>query len=264
MKKMPEEIKIFELLSFRKFFGLEREDINYRPIIVMVSVALCLSINRFVGSLTFPWLMPYLPQEQWQIRFYQIIYWAFWCFISYFIIPVLITTFVFKDNFLKHGVKVRGIHKNAWIYVVLYLIVFVGVIIASYQQAFVRKYPFFTPPAGEWGYFLIFELFYFSQFCFLEYFFRGYMIFELEKDFGFYAIFMMVIPYCMIHFQKPFLEALASIVAGTFLGMIALRTRSIFYGVIIHCSVALSMDVAALLRKGQLFMIFMDKSNIGK
>jgi len=60
----------------------------------------------------------------------------------------------------------------------------------------------------------------------------------------------------MIHFQKPFLEALASILAGTILGMIALRTRSIFYGILIHCSVAISMDMAALIRKDYLLILF--------
>jgi len=265
---VSEEIKVKDFFSFRRFFGLKREDINYRPMIVMVSVAICLSLNRFAVGLTFPWFMKYLPQIEieWKCRFYQLVYWAIWCFISYFVIPAFITTFVFKGSILKHGLKLKGIHKNAWLYLVLYSIVFVGVIIASYQQAFLQKYPFFTPPSpplpeGWLYYFIIWELLYFSQFCFLEYFFRGYMIFELEKDFSFYSIFIMVIPYCMIHFQKPFLEALASIVAGIFLGMIALRTRSIFYGVVIHCSVALSMDVAALIRKGELLYILGMKMN---
>jgi membrane protease YdiL (CAAX protease family) len=56
----------------------------------------------------------------------------------------------------------------------------------------------------------------------------------------------------MIHYGKPFLEANAAIVAGIVLGTLALRTRSIWCGCLVHVSVAISMDIAALLQKGDL------------
>jgi len=39
---------------------------------------------------------------------------------------------------------------------------------------------------------------------------------------------------------------------GLFLGILALRSRSIWGGVTVHTGVALSMDIAALLQKGTL------------
>jgi membrane protease YdiL (CAAX protease family) len=69
---------------------------------------------------------------------------------------------------------------------------------------------------------------------------------------GAYAIFVMVVPYCMIHFGKPFLECFAAIIAGVVLGTLSLRTRSIWCGAMIHMSVAITMDVAALAQTGQL------------
>jgi len=59
----------------------------------------------------------------------------------------------------------------------------------------------------------------------------------------------MLIPYCMIHFQKPLLETFGAIVAGLILGLLALRTRSIWGGATIHVAVATSMDVAALIQR---------------
>jgi membrane protease YdiL (CAAX protease family) len=56
----------------------------------------------------------------------------------------------------------------------------------------------------------------------------------------------------MIHFGKPFLETLAAVLAGIVLGTLALRTRSIWSGFLIHVSVAISMDVAALLQTSEL------------
>ena len=60
----------------------------------------------------------------------------------------------------------------------------------------------------------------------------------------------MLVPYCMLHFYKPGLEAAASIGAGVILGLLAYRTRCILGGVLIHWAVAASMDLLAILQTG--------------
>ena len=42
----------------------------------------------------------------------------------------------------------------------------------------------------------------------LEFFFRGFILHGTKQRFGFYAIFVMIIPYCMIHFGKPIVETI--------------------------------------------------------
>lgn len=93
---------------------------------------------------------------------------------------------------------------------------------------------------------------YFAQFAALEFFFRGYMVHGLKPRLGWLAVFVMIIPYCMIHFEKPALESLAAIIAGAALGLLSYRYKSIWLGVALHCSVALTMDLMALWRKGLL------------
>ena len=56
----------------------------------------------------------------------------------------------------------------------------------------------------------------------------------------------MIVPNCMIHYGKPMPETLGAIGAGLILGTLAMRTRSIWGGVMIHVGVALSMDMLAL------------------
>ena len=63
------------------------------------------------------------------------------------------------------------------------------------------------------------------------------------------------LPYLMLHFQKPPLEAVGSIIAGMALGMVALHTRSIYAGMMIHIAVAWSMDLLALYHKGDLMRL---------
>jgi hypothetical protein len=69
------------------------------------------------------------------------------------------------------------------------------------------------------------------------------------RAFGAGAIWSMVVPYCMIHYGKPYLEACGAMVAGVVLGSLAMRTRSIYAGFLVHGTVAILMDVLALYRR---------------
>ncbi|MEZ4311471.1 MAG: hypothetical protein R3F14_25830 [Polyangiaceae bacterium] len=61
----------------------------------------------------------------------------------------------------------------------------------------------------------------------------------------------MVVPYCMIHYGKPYLETCGAVVAGVALGSVAMRTRASTPG-FLCVTVALSMDVLALSGRGAL------------
>jgi membrane protease YdiL (CAAX protease family) len=68
----------------------------------------------------------------------------------------------------------------------------------------------------------------------------------LAPRLGWAAIFAMVLPYNMLHYGKPMPEALAAIVGGIVLGTLSVKTRSIWLGVALHISVAITMDLSAL------------------
>ena len=87
---------------------------------------------------------------------------------------------------------------------------------------------------------------YIAQFFALEVFFRGFMLVPLRKSMGSSAIFAMSVPYVMIHYGKPYLETCGAFVAGLFLGSLAMKTRSIYAGFLVHVTVALLMDFMAL------------------
>jgi membrane protease YdiL (CAAX protease family) len=93
---------------------------------------------------------------------------------------------------------------------------------------------------------------YFLQFLGLEFFFRGWMLSALRRTLGASAIFAMSLPYCMIHYGKPYLETHGALVAGIVLGSLAMRTRSIYAGFLVHVTVAFSMDYLALARRSAL------------
>lgn len=138
---------------------------------------------------------------------------------------------------------------HVWPYVVFLAAMLPLLAWASTFGSFQAKYPFYDGAvAGGW-HFWGFQLFYGLQFLGVEAFFRGFLLFGLEKRFGWYAIPVMVIPYVMIHFGKPAPETFAAIVAGFLLGYLALRSRSFLWGVVLHWSVAITMDTMVLGRE---------------
>ena len=121
-----------------------------------------------------------------------------------------------------------------------------AVIIASHTPSFRHTYPFYRL-ANRSGFDLwAWEALYAAQFVSLEFFFRGFILQGLRRALGSNAIFVMIVPYCMIHYGKPLPETLGAIGAGLILGTLAMRTKSIWGGVLIHIGVAMTMDVLAL------------------
>jgi membrane protease YdiL (CAAX protease family) len=94
------------------------------------------------------------------------------------------------------------------------------------------------------------QILYFVQFICVEFFFRGFLLHGLKQKFGYYSVFIMTIPYCMIHFGKPMPETFSAIIAGIILGTLSLKSNSIWLGVAIHYSVAITMDLAAIWQLG--------------
>jgi membrane protease YdiL (CAAX protease family) len=175
--------------------------------------------------------------------------WSLGCLTVYFIIPGLFTRFVLKKPLSYLGISPAGFLKHFGLYLLLFLPVAASVVVVSYRAEFQATYPFYHNPASLW-HLVAWDLFYAVQFFGLEFFFRGFMLAGWKERIGWRAVLFMIIPYCMIHFPKPSLEALGAIVAGSVLGILALRTRSIWGGVCIHVAVAWSMDVASLWQRG--------------
>jgi len=131
-----------------------------------------------------------------------------------------------------------------------------AMLVVSSQPDFGNYYPFYKLASRSWFDFAIWESIYWLQFFSLELFFRGWILGALRKAMGAGAIFVMAVPYCMIHYGKPYLEANGAIVAGIVLGSLAMRTRSIYSGFLVHITVAFSMDFLALWRRGALPKVF--------
>jgi membrane protease YdiL (CAAX protease family) len=242
--------------------------LNWHLVVVVVLGAACLAILEYYGaSGDYRTLRPIVdlfadhPRQVMRDVFrrgdraelYRLAYWSLTTFLFYFIVPALTVKFFLKESLRDFGLRFRGILEHAWIYVVMYLAVIPFVIAVAFTEPFQKTYPFYENAHASLVDFLAWEALYILQFFSLEFFFRGFLVHGTRARFGYYAILLSVVPYCMIHFGKPLPETLGAIVAGLALGTISLFTRSIWLGVMIHVSVAVSMDLLSLGIQGKLF-----------
>jgi membrane protease YdiL (CAAX protease family) len=178
------------------------------------------------------------------------LYWAAMSLLVRIVAPCLIIWLVLRESVRDFGYRVRGITKHAYVYLVLFALMVPIVLAASFLQGFQNKYPMYGQAILGWDHFAYHQIAYGIQFFGVEAFFRGFLTFGLYKRFGYSALFVMVIPYSMVHFGKPPIEVFAAVPAGLILGYLALKTRSWIFGALLHWSVGLTMDLAAILQKG--------------
>ena len=146
----------------------------------------------------------------------------------------------------------RGFSRHVPMYLLCLAVVLPTMLLVSRQPDFGTYYPFYKQSGRSWFDLIVWETMYFAQFLSLEFFFRGWLLGAMRRSLGSGAIFVMAVPYCMIHYGKPFLEANGAIVAGIVLGSLAMKTRSIYAGFLVHITVALLMDLLALAHRDAL------------
>lgn len=136
------------------------------------------------------------------------------------------------------------------------------IFVASRDASFYRYYPISDwlgdkavdyatsgQPSDWLVWLVVYELAYAVYFLGWEYFFRGFLTLGLHARMGIMGIFVGNIPFALMHANKPFAEALGSVVAGLALGVFALRARSFWYAWGVHVVAALAMDLLALERR---------------
>lgn len=128
------------------------------------------------------------------------------------------------------------------------------VIAASFFPDFQKAYPQYKP----WKYkevfdlsigqrATIFEACYSTGFIAVEAIFRGALAMTMIKVMGSRAVLAMASFYCVFHFGKPAGEAVGAFFGGYALGVLAIHSRSVLGGLIVHLGVAMLMESLAYL-----------------
>lgn len=183
-----------------------------------------------------------------KITFATKLYWVAFGITVYFLIPWLIIK-CSNEKLRDYGLQLPTSYSHLWIYFVMLVIVIILAYFASFQESFQNKYPYYKYFQEEP---LLYALFWVGRslrFFALEFFFRGYLLFSLRPKMGDAAFFVSMVPYCTLHFGKPFPETLFAIVGGIIFCWIAARTKSIWGAVVLHIALAMAMDFFSIAQK---------------
>lgn len=177
--------------------------------------------------------------------------WAWWFGvqgITGFIVPVLCLLLLFRRTPREIGLGLGDWRLASGLALAYLPLVVVGTWFLSSDPAFQAQYPHYVPAAHDWGIFVAYELLFLFYWIGWEYLWRGFVLFGTAHTFGLYAIFVQTVPFALLHLDKPFAEAVLSIVGGVALGALVWRCRSFWIAVPIHAAQMLILDFWCTLR----------------
>lgn len=190
-----------------------------------------------------------------QTGFYSLIgyaWWTFWHLMGYILLPFIVIRFLLKEKIADFGWRWNETHKHWAGYVLLITPILFFIFLVSFREDFLQHYPFYNNAGRSWFDLIAWEVLYLLQFAALEFFFRGFMVQSLRPAMGANAIWVMTLPYLMIHFPKLWPEAFGALLFGLYLGILALKSRSIWGGFFVHAGIAITMDVTSLVKQDNL------------
>lgn len=246
-KTSSEERKCIKRAELRKQFWI----VTFTAAIGLLSLnylKYASSFNYFIELLKSMFSLQFNLKHSYYIDLYSYIWWGIWHVISFIILPMLAIKLVLKQNLSSYGWQLGSVCKHWPGYLILTVPIVLLAILASFREDFIEHYPFYRLADRSWLDLIAWEVIYIAQFIAVEFFFRGFLLNGLRVQLGSLAIPAMCLPYLMFHFPKIWLESAGSILFGFFLGVLSLKSRSIWGGVIVHVVIALSLDFSALIQ----------------
>lgn len=224
-------------------------ELDRKAIIIFLSVIFIQTISWYFTSRRFFELnlFNHFSNDQ-NVDLYEFIYWFAGDFFSLLVLPVLIIIFLLKGNLKSYGLQAGDFRVGLKISFYLVILMLVVVWFASSLPSFGKTYPLLQSAKESWLIFLVFEAGLLVYIFAWEFIWRGFMLFGLEEKFGYYAVLIQMIPFVILHNGKPALETFGAVFGGIALGILAIRTRSILYCVIVHISVMFMIDLISILR----------------
>jgi membrane protease YdiL (CAAX protease family) len=188
-------------------------------------------------------------QGFWNQDFYSTVYEYLTAFLLMFWIPFFIVRIVFKKRLRDFGLQAGDVKYGLRFVAIAFPFLLWTAYVGSSGTEIQSEYPLASSTMGHLLLFLVVEMFYLIFYLSWEFLFRGFMLFGLEKRFGAVtSILIQTIPSAIVHIGKPASESFGAIVAGLVFGYLAVRTRSIWYPMILHAVVGIGTDVFVTLR----------------
>lgn len=224
--------------------AFDRESVG--PYLLVMSSPILLTIYYYHGYANrFLDLFPRFQRHP-LVELYQVIFQFISFFLLCFVIPVLFTRFYLKRPLRHFGLTLGEFRKGVrFASVVIPLLVIPLTYVASRMPDVRAEYPLAKILLSRsdlivW-YELCYVVFYYIAW---EFYFRGFLLFGLREALGdFMAVLVQTVSSSLVHLGKPEGEALGAILVGVIFGLVAVRTRSIWYVFTVHAAIGVLTDL---------------------
>ncbi len=153
----------------------------------------------------------------------------------YFMLPLAVIVLLLRRNPLDFGFRLGN--PRIWgVHVAVVIIIGLPVLFAASRFHTVRDY--YTMADFN---ILIYSLEIAVILFAWEFLFRGFMLFGLKEKLGEASIIVQMIPFALLHIDKPEIEALSTIITGIYFGYIVYRGGSYWPAFIIHLFINLAL-----------------------
>lgn len=232
-------------VSFSGLFSGEHR----KPTLILLLTPVLLTVFKYYGSKQ--WYDEMLSETlvlggnpEWTAALYVFLS----SFVLFGLVPVLIIRFVFGERLSEYGFRLGDLRFGLTALTVLAPLFVVSAYPSASMPEFIAEYPLYRGAGDGWNSFALHALSYGLFYIGWETYFRGFMQFGLRGSFGDWnSILIQVLASCLVHIGKPAAETFSSILGGLVWGILAFRTGSLFYGLIIHWMLGVALDLFIVL-----------------
>jgi membrane protease YdiL (CAAX protease family) len=232
------------LQDLNALFGTQESRIWF----ILVASLLCQIGYWYLGS-PGPQLLVFAPREPLQALFS-----IGWALVFLLFVPQILMGFFGltpRDAGLRLGDVRFGLPITLLLSFIMIPLMFLGAQDPRIQAAY--------PWPGAWPgltlqNLLVWTGFYSLYYLAFEFFYRGFMLRMLEPVWGLKtAIWVQLIASVLIHLGKPLPEVLAAIPGGLLFAVLAVRSRSLLWPILLHLVIGMSNDIFSMYHQGLLF-----------
>ncbi len=224
---------------------------NYKPTLIFLMAALIPTLFHYFGSREF--YVDLVNSENLQLKnsdLEPVIYLFVTGFILMGMLPFIVMKYIFKESHTGYGLQIGDWKSGLKSTAILIPVIAIFLLFPSaFQKEFNTFYPLYKSKDGFDNFFILYEflrlIFYYFAW---EYFYRGFILFGLRSYIGNWnAILVQMIPSCLWHIGYPTGEILGAIPGGILFGILAIRTNSIFWPLLLHWLIGVLLDVFIIL-----------------
>ena len=163
-------------------------------------------------------------------------------FLLLFGVPALLIKLAWRESLVSYGLQWGRAHIWGKYALFFGLVLLPVLVVSSYMPTIRSYYPIYEYARFELVARLVVIAGWGVYFFAWEFFFRGFLLNLLSLRYGAFAIVIQMVPFVMMHFPKPEVEAFAAIVAGLALGVMCYHGKSFLGAWLLHWAAATLLD----------------------